>query len=854
MKLVRCVAWLSWFGALCGVPQAAWAVSIELSPPVPTLHGEPSAFAAELLDASPDATVRWDFGDGTETEFLPAVTSIEHAYDAPGHYSVTVLADDAGAFASASFIHTVYAAPTEQRARASTTLLLDPERQLLIAANQDNASVTLVDLTTTQKLAEIPVFDDPIAVALAPDGRLWVLHRETYAVGIVDLQLREMVEFFRLPFASQPTGMVFGADGNAYVTLFALGEVAAIDGETHDILLRKKVAPSPYGITASGDGGTLWITRLISQGDHGEIYRLDPATLEVTARSDLALDTVSEDTDHSGRGLPNYLFSVAVTPDGKRAWIPSKKDNMVRGLERDGLALTQDTAVRPLVSILDLETDLERFEEHIDLDDRNLPRHVEFTAEGDWAFVSVYGSNLIELRDAFDRSFVTALRSDQLFGPVATVIDARSRLFAFGTLSRTLVVFDVSNILTGLDLATQVIAEIPLVEREKLSPEVLRGQQVFANAEDKRMASEGYLSCSSCHFDGFEDGRVWDFFDRGEGFRNTTSMLGRRGTGHGRLHWSGNFDEIQDFDNPIRAHQAGLGFISAEKWATGTVSDPLGDPKAGLDADLDALAAYVATFDVFPPSPFRNPDGTLTADAEAGRALFLARGCGSCHGGPEFTNSAEGQLHDVGTMTELSGQRLGGELLGIDTPTLLGIWQTAPYLHDGSAPTLRDVLTTRNPSDEHGVTSDLSEAQLDQIVAYLQQIDQGLPEVPLQLPASNGAGGSGGSDNAGGSGGADIASGGASSSGSASNGGGESGGAASGGEGIGGEAAGGEMSGSSTGGGGGLGSSDGAPGASRSRGCSLAQGSLARRASDTWGYGFLVLLLGRVRRRRPGAA
>ena len=292
--------------------------------------------------------------------------------------------------------------------------------------------------------------------------------------------------------------------------------------------------------------------------------------------------------------------------------------------------------------------------------------------------------------------------------------------------------FDVSQILASVDFASVRLADIPIVAEEKLAPDVLRGKQVFYHSEDTRMTVEGYVSCGTCHFDGFEDGRVWDFTDRGEGLRNNISLLGRRGNGHGRVHWSGNFDEIQDFEHDIRNAFGGTGFIDDAAFATAPYGTPLGAPKEGLSEDLDALAAFVGSLDVVHRSPYRNPDGSMTEDAEAGEAIFATLGCDECHGGDDFTDSATGVVHDVGTMTELSGQRLGGPLEGIDTPTLLGIWETAPYLHDGSAPTLRDVLVTRNPDDMHGAVSTLSEAEIDQLVAYLQQID-GL-EPPAALP------------------------------------------------------------------------------------------------------------------------
>jgi hypothetical protein len=66
------------------------------------------------------------------------------------------------------------------------------------------------------------------------------------------------------------------------------------------------------------------------------------------------------------------------------------------------------------------------------------------------------------------------------------------------------------------------------------------------------------MSCASCHNDGDSDGRTWDLTGFGEGLRNTVALKGRAGVGHGLLHWSGNFDEVQDFEGQIRSMAQGL--------------------------------------------------------------------------------------------------------------------------------------------------------------------------------------------------------------------------------------------------------------------------------------------------------
>ena len=98
---------------------------------------------------------------------------------------------------------------------------------------------------------------------------------------------------------------------------------------------------------------------------------------------------------------------------------------------------------------------------------------------------------------------------------------------------------------------------------------------------------------------------------------------------------------------------------------------------------------------------------------KAGEVAFYAAGCDTCHPAPLYTDSVDAIRHDVGTLTDASGLRLGGALDGLDTPTLLGSWATAPYLHDGSAETLEDAI------DAH---ADLDASTLADIAAFVRSL------------------------------------------------------------------------------------------------------------------------------------
>ncbi len=699
--------------------------------------GTSAHLTVRLLEGGGDVRYTWNFGDGSPPLVGVRDTTVAHVYSAPGHYTVRVTADDGRHTARCATLQTAYNPLQPGHAPSSSTIILDRSATQVWNVNPDNDSVTAINAVTLAKMFEAPVGHQPRTLAQAPDGSIWVVNQGDDTISVLDANTGASLGTIPLPPGSRPYGIVFHPDRHsAFVSLYATGRIARLDVQARSLAAQVDVGPTPRGLALSHDGSRLFVTRYISPDTHGEVVEVDPQTFQVVRRLALALDP-GPDTDNSGRGLPNALGAPAISPDGRRLWIPARKANIQRGQSRDGLPLTFDTTVRAMAAQVDLQTNQEDLAARHDFNNREGPVAVGFSPLGDYAFVVLQGSNAIDVLDVYTNQLITAIEPAGQAPQGLAFTAEGGKLFVHSWLSRSVLVYDVSEILQpGLQEA-RLLAEIPTVAQERLDPQVLAGKRIFYNARDSRMSRDGYMACASCHLDGGDDGRVYDRLADGEGLRNTISLLGlgrelsREPLGRGRLHWTGNFDEVQDFEHDMRSLFGGRGFLADANFSAGTRSDPLGDTKAGLSPELDALAAYVASLTELPPSPFRNPDGTLTPEGQAGRRIFTQLGCPLCHGGPDFSDSATGVSHDVGTLKPTSGMRAGQPLLGLDTPTLRGLWLTAPYLHDGSAATLRDVLTTQNPAGLHGETATLSPEALDQLISFLLQIDDREPGFPV---------------------------------------------------------------------------------------------------------------------------
>ncbi len=561
-------------------------------------------------------------------------------------------------------------------AHTASSIGLTPDGTTLFVVNPDSGSVSAIATASETKLAELVVGRDPRILALSPDGtRLYVTSQASATLTILDTHPFSIRTKLRV--GPEPYGVV--ADPNdhlVYVAASGADRIDVIDTALNQVMDTIPTQARPKGLAIAEDGTRLYVTHFLS----GTV-----SVIDLTDRS--VLEVISTGIES------NMAQRIVLHPTNNRAYLPHIRSNVSNPHP------LFDTTLFPVISVIDLVTNQHLLTERLELSvvDRpvNLPFDLAFSSDGQRMHIVYLGSGDLSVIDLENRELLAHTEVGD--GPRGIVLSPDDRAaYVANSLSDDVSVIDLNTF--------EEVTRIP-VTTSPLSPQLHRGKLLFTSSRSTRVSRDRWMSCESCHFDGEQDGRTWLFPD---GPRNTTNLRGLAQTHP--LHWSADRDEVQDFEFTIRELQAG----------TGLLEDPhpeLGQSNAGLSADLDALAAFVESLHP-KPSPFRLADGTLTPEAARGQAIFYRAevGCAACHVPPLFTDL---RVHDIGTGNG------PGELLGpgFDTPSLRGVWHAAPYLHDGRAPTLRDVVVTHNPTDRHGQTAYLSEAEVQDLVAFLLSLE-----------------------------------------------------------------------------------------------------------------------------------
>lgn len=581
--------------------------------------------------------------------------------------------------------------------RSAGLLNVNSDGSRLACSNRDSGTVTIVRWPEMTVQHEIPVGHHPEGVAWI--GQSAILACCVYGddeVVLIDTEAGQVLR--RIPVFDEPYAVVSSSDGSRmYVTLEYPGQVICLDTETGRQSQQWDVGSMPRGLAITSDDGSLLVTEYLT----ARVIRVDTRDGRILQTWDAA------STDNLGR-------QIVISPSGTRAYLTHIRSRIT--------AAHGNGSIFPYVSVVRLSGEKQGTRLRVPMDTIRgtrvtaNPWDCDVTPDGKSLCVVFAGTNDMYIcritgDDYVELDYQTGMQLGSNPRAVRCVPDG-SAVLVYNALDFELVAFSLRD---GKELSRVAVTKNPLSE------EILLGKKLFYTALSP-MTSRGWISCSSCHPDGDADGRTWQ---QPEGLRNTQPMAGLAWTHP--LHWSADRDEVQDFEHTIRGRlMQGPGLLK------GALPEAMAEKITGRSASLDALATYTNSHR-FPLSPHAKRG--LTDSAKRGRELFHSSEtkCAVCHKGPFYADSqpvSNDQLlrHDVGTGGDDATELMGPHY---DTPTLLGVYRSAPYLHHGQAATLRDVLTTENREDRHGKTSHLTATQVDDVVEFLKSLPW---EDPEQVP------------------------------------------------------------------------------------------------------------------------
>ena len=571
-------------------------------------------------------------------------------------------------------------------------LALNPTTNTAYVTNRGDDTLTVVDLHSCTPRDTVPVGNDPHGLAVSPDGtRLYVLNTGEDTVLVLDTATMQPIR--KLPAGDGPWAAACSTDGTGlHVTNvrpqrtdFRMpheSEITVIDTKRGMVTARHRAlgADALMGIASAGQPGVLLFVMkrtksLVPMTRLAQGWTITNGLGVI--REDGQIDQVL--LDRPGDHLPDPT-DIAVSPNGQLALVTSGGANCVAAIDIPALLSTIDSA--------SVEARREILPNHLGTSDRFVrkrikvgtnPRGVAFTPDGRYAYVTNALDDTVSVID------VTTLAEDEIIH------------------------------LNGPTEITQV----------------RQGQRLFYSASNARGHQ---FSCASCHPDGHINGLPFDIEADGLGLSPVDNRSLRGVLDTPPFKWEGT--------NPSIFRQCG-----ARLAVFFTRLEPF------TQDELRALVMYQCTIEQ-PRNRHRDPDG-LTIPQRRGKAVFQRTHtnlgkpipkqlrCTTCHVAPYGTNRSKARvgttlffdaptsgpevrdIYDIDSYGEIGifyFEDTGAADLAFDTPHLTHIDSSAPYLHNGAAPTLESIWTRFNMLDRHGYTADLTRQQFNDMIAYLKAL------------------------------------------------------------------------------------------------------------------------------------
>ena len=570
--------------------------------------------------------------------------------------------------------------------------------------------VAVIDAASGKITAQIPVGPHPVGLAMSADkSRLYVASAAPAGhVQVVDVPQRRVTD--SIAVGHTPVAVVPGPNNKTlYVCNQFSNTVGVIDLDAKNQVATIAVAREPVAAALTADGRFLFVANHLPTG---------PADADYVASVVSVIDTAAQKVVKNIE-LPDgsvNLRGITISPNGRYAYVT----HILARYKFPTTYLEKGWVNTNAMTVIDVPE--QEYVNTVLVDDANLgaanPHGVVCSADGRHILITHAGTHeisvvdrtalharLLPARSAKDFTSASSSTATRTFDdPLYCAEDAPNDLtFMAGLRRRVRLAGNGPRGLTVIDTKVYVAeyftdsigvvdigpgseheaTSIPLGPGKTLT-EVRMGEMLFHDASH---SFQKWHSCASCHSGNARACALnWDLLNDGIlNPKNTKSLLLSHSTAPAMA--------TGVRPNAETAVRSGIRYIQ--------FTYPLEKNARAIDEYLKCLTPM--------PSPCLVA-GRLSSSAENGERLFNKAGCASCHAGPLYTNMGR---YDVGTGRQDEAGR------PFDTPTLVEVWRTAPYLHDGRAVTIKEVLTQFNQGDKHCRTSDLTDAELADLAEYI---------------------------------------------------------------------------------------------------------------------------------------
>jgi len=603
-------------------------------------------------------------------------------------------------------VATLGAAETETHL-SPAALVASIDGTTLFVANTAARHIAVVDVAAGAVTRRIAVPGRPTGLALCPDGSRLIATCAAARSNVCVIDVDSGGAIHTIAAGHTATGPAVGPDGKRlYVCNQFDNDVSVIDLASGKETARVAAVREPIATVVTPDGKSVLVINHLPANRANSFF----VAAQVTV-----IDAATNRT--TAIGLPNGATSVrglCLSPDGKLAFVTHILSNyelvpaqVEAGWTNTNVMSVIDTVEKRLVNTVALD-DMYRGAAN--------PWGVAFTDDGKSICVVHAGTHELSVIDApallakLGLSAGSATRGEQAnhsgsiyaaptvnaipnsmgildglrqriqleaAGPRGLAVIG-SKAYVAGYFSDTLEVVDLRDDQGG---HSETIALGPT-----LQPNVRRrGEMLF---HDATICYQHWQSCASCHPDARADVLNWDLRNDGVGNpKNTKSML--------------------------------LAHRTPPAMATGVRPSAEDGVRAGIrhtlfteqpEADAAAIDEYLRALE--PISSPKLVDGRLSPAAVRGKRLFDSEqvGCHRCHPGPLYTDLL---MHDVGSRGAYDVSRR------FDTPTLVEVWRTAPYLHDGRYTTIEELIVEGKHGLPAGLFEKLGRREIEDLVEFV---------------------------------------------------------------------------------------------------------------------------------------